>query len=234
MRRRLAVTTVVVTALIGEWLGHGVSYYLAAGTDGLRAGLSGGVHGYMLPLVAVLLIGALLGAAVWARAWLALGRRLDASAAALASLRRGEQRPVVPARAGTEPSPPTLGARVAALSGMLTVIQLVLYLAQENIEVAGHGAPLPGLSVLVDRYAAAAWIQATLAVMFGALLVAATAVLRRRERIAAVRERTVRILSGLRIRTPAPVHPVAAVVTALQLRFRSTLWQRPPPRPLAA
>jgi hypothetical protein len=64
MRRRLAVTTAVLAALVGEWLGHSLAYYRVAGTAGLQAGLTTGIHDYMLPLGLALLIGAAAGATV--------------------------------------------------------------------------------------------------------------------------------------------------------------------------
>jgi len=82
-RRRLAVTAVAVASLVGEWLGHGAAYYRVAGIAGLQAGLTGGIHDFMLPLGLALLLGAAAGATAWTRAWLALGRRLDRSGAAL-------------------------------------------------------------------------------------------------------------------------------------------------------
>ena len=87
MRRRLAVTAVAVASLVGEWLGHGAAYYRVAGIAGLQAGLTGGIHDFMLPLGLALLLGAAAGATAWTRAWLALGRRLDRSGAALRLLR---------------------------------------------------------------------------------------------------------------------------------------------------
>jgi hypothetical protein len=234
MRRRLAVTAVVVTALVGEWLGHGISYYRAAGLAGLQAGLSGGIHAYMLPLAAVLLGVGVLGAAGLAQAWLSLGRRFDRSARLLARLRRGDRAAVAPpvhhpghaAERALRPSPL---AAVLALAMPLAVLQSALYLVQENLEQALRGLPAGGLGPLLDGNGAAAWIQAATALVLATILTAALLLLRSRRRCVERIERLARAFwqrtgrdSGQRAR-PRP-H-----VIATQLLLGSSLWQRPPP-----
>jgi hypothetical protein len=235
MRRRLAVTTVVVTALVGEWLGHGISYYRAAGIAGLQAGLGGGIHDYMLPLVAVLLALAAVGAAGLIRAWLALGHRLDRSARLLARLRRGDcqdalvplsQQPAHVAGLAFMPSPL---ARVVALALPLAVVQCALYLVQENLERALRGLAAGGLGPLLDGGGAAAWIQAGVALVLATILTAALLLLRARHRRV---ERIERLAHAFWLRSardaalPASPQPH---VTPARLLLGSALWQRPPP-----
>jgi hypothetical protein len=234
IRRRLAVTAVVVTALVGEWLGHGISYYRAAGLAGLQAGLGGGIHAYMLPLAAVLLAAGVIGAAGLARAWLSLGHRFDRSARQLAGLRRGDrttsvpptQRPGHAAERAFMPSAPAL---VVALAMPLAVLQSALYLVQENLERVLRGLPTGGLGPLLDGNGAAAWIQAATALVLAAVLTAALLLLRARRRSVERIERLVRAFGRRSGReSELPPHPRPHVI-ATQLLLGSALWQRPPP-----
>jgi hypothetical protein len=234
MRPRLAVTAVVVTALVGEWLGHGISYYRAAGLAGLQAGLGGGIHAYMLPLAAVLLAVGVLGAAGLARAWLSLGHRFDRSVRLLARLRRGDRAAVAPpiqhpGRAAERSFMPSPLARVLALAMPLAVLQSALYLMQETLERALRSLPSGGLGPLLDGNGAAAWIQAATALVLATILTVALLLLRARRRCVERIERLARAFwqrtdrdSELRVR-PRP-H-----VIATQLLLGSALWQRPPP-----
>ncbi|HEX4754338.1 MAG TPA: hypothetical protein VH661_01125 [Candidatus Dormibacteraeota bacterium] len=234
IRRRLAVTAVVVTALVGEWLGHGLSYYRLAGLAGLQAGLGGGVHAYMLPLAVALLAVGVAGAAGLARAWLSLGQRFDRSARLLARLRGGDrtasvppiQRPGHAAERALRPSPPAL---VAALAMPLAVVQSALYLAQENLERVLRGLPGGGLGPLLDGNGAAAWIQAATALVLAAVLTAALLLLRARRRSVERIERLARAFWGRTGRDPELPAPPRPHVIAIQLLLGSALWQRPPP-----
>ena len=234
MRRRLAVAVVVVTALVGEWLGHGINYYRVADTAGLRAGLGGGIHDYMLPLAALLLGLAAVAATSLLRAWLAFGHRLDRASRALRRLRRGDLRGVHPAARRVTPpaapvTTPSTAARFVALSLLLTALQCAIYVAQENLERSLRGIAAPGLGPLLDGGGAAAWIQMAVALLLGAILTGALLLLRRRHRTVQRIERLVnafwrRFTRDQRL--PAPPQPH---VTATQLLLRSALWQRPPP-----
>ncbi|HWF57718.1 MAG TPA: hypothetical protein VG520_05150 [Candidatus Dormibacteraeota bacterium] len=237
MRRRLAVSAAVLAALAGEWLGHSLAYYRVAGSAGLQAGLSSGVHDYMLPLGVALLLGAAAGATVWTRAWLALGRRLDGSRAALARLRRGGRLGPVPEAAAVPSAPlrtPSPAARVAALAVPLAFVQCAVYLVQENLERAVHGMAAPGAAPLLDGFGAAAWIQGAVALLLATVLVAGARLLRSRGTAAAWCEHLVRALWERTLRGTSSPAPAAIHVTAAGLLLGSALWQRPPPRPAAA
>jgi hypothetical protein len=235
MRRRLAVTAVVVTALVGEWLGHGISYYRAAGIAGLQAGLGGGIHDYMLPLAAVLLVLAAVGAAGLIRAWLALGRRLDSSVRLLARLRRSDRRAsLVPLsrqqRHVTElPFMPSPLARVLALALPLAVLQSALYLVQENLERALRGLAAGGLGPLLDGGGAAVWIQTAVALVLATILTAALLLLRARHRGVERIERLAHAFWQRSRRDAALPASPRPHVTAARLLLGSALWQRPPP-----
>jgi hypothetical protein len=231
IRRRLTLTGAVLAGLVGEWLGHSLAYYRLAGLAGLQAGLTSGVHSYMLLLGAVLLATALIGAAAWSRAWVSLGRRIDSSAAVLAALRRGRAgaAPLVRSPPPGSSRQPTFAARVAALALPLTIVQCLLFLIQENVERALHGLAAAGLAPLVDAFGAAVWIQAAVALVLATVLVAAAHLLRAREATARrwawlARSMWRRLQRAAHSPEPTPVH----VAAALRL-LGSALWQRPPP-----
>jgi hypothetical protein len=236
MRRRLAVTAAVLAALVGEWLGHGVAYYRVAGIAGLQAGLSGGVHDYMLPLGFALLLGAAAGATAWTRAWLALGRRLERSGALLARLRRGSGLDGAPAEIkAASPTPtPSFPARVLALGLPLALVQSSLYAVQENLERAVHGLPATGIRPLLDGFGAATWIQSAVALLLATVLVLALRLLRSRAAAAHLCERLVRALWERARRTTSSPRPRASFVTPVGLLLCSSTWQRPPPPPAPA
>jgi hypothetical protein len=235
MRRRLAVTAAVLAALVGEWLGHSLSYFRVAGLAGLQAGLTAGVHEYMAPLGIALLFAAAAGATMWARAWMALGRRLDSSAAAIRRLRRGQPggSPVGnegAAHWGASPRTPapSWAARVLALAAPMAALQCVLYLLQENLERALHGLPVGSLAPLLDAHGAAAWIQVAVALVMATVLVAAMRLRRTRAAAAALYERIVRALWRRAFRAVGSP-PQSADVIPVHLLLRHALWGRPPP-----
>jgi hypothetical protein len=240
IRRRLAVTLAVLAALLGEWLGHSLNYYRVAGVAGLQSAVTSGIHDYMLPLGLALLVAAAVGAAAWTKAWLALSRRLDRSAAALAQLRRG-QRPADRGQGGGRvggPAETVLGrrgpapsftARVIALAAPMGALQCSLYVVQENLERALHGIAGTGLAPLLDSHCAAVWVQAVIAVLLAAALVAASAVLRRKHLLVEGYERLVGVLWQRAVRCMSAPLPRRSDVVCTPLILGSTLWGRPPP-----
>jgi hypothetical protein len=244
MRRRLAVTAAVLAALVGEWVGHSLSYLRVDGLAGLQASLTSGIHDYMIPLGLALLAGGVAGATVWTRTGLALGRRLDRSVALLSRLRRGERlgEPApghgaagrASGRGAAQGPAPSFAARVLALAGPLAAVQCALYLVQENLERALHGLPGGGLSPVLDGYGAAAWIQAAIGLLLATALVAATRLLSVRQSAAELCERIVRALWQRAVRSSSSPQPRRSHVIPAQLLFRNALWCRPPPVPAAA
>lgn len=224
-------------ALVGEWFGHALAYFRAAGLPGLRAGLGGGIHDYMLPLAAVLLVGALAAATWLTSAWLALGRRLDASAVLFGRLRAGHRPGDDAPRAIREwtarvgrPSCPSPAARLVALAIVLAAVQCLLFVGQENLERVLQGAPASGVAPLLDGGGAAAWIQAAVAAVLSSVLTLAATMLRSRAQQVERLERVLRVLWQRR-RVGAAVSPPrssVALTPAVRL-LGSALWQRPPP-----
>jgi hypothetical protein len=238
MRRRLAVTGAALAALVGEWLGHSLTYYRSAGLAGLQAGLTTGVHEYMVPLGLALLVAAAATATLWTRAWLALGARLDRSAARARSVLRGEgcdavagvgvtRRPLLADLSRGRAS--SCCVRVLALAVPMALVQCSLYLVQENLEAAVHGLHGGGLAPLVDGLGSAAWIQAAVALLIATAAVLSSGVLRSRAEAVERCERLVRALWLRRYREASSALPRPTHATPLQLRLRNALWVRPPP-----
>lgn len=226
-RRRIAVIAVVLTALVGEWIGHALAYWRAAGLAGLHAAVNGGLHPYMLPLGVVLLAAAATGTSLWVRAWLSLGRQLDRSLRVL--------RPPVPAAAAPAGRPPragtapTLGRAIAATATAIAALQLVVYVVQENLERITHGMPGGGLAPLLGSGAAALWIQSLCALVLAILLVLLARITWRRRAQLARRQRLLHVL-WVRARRPAPEPcPRSHDVLPIRLVLRAAQWQRPPP-----
>jgi hypothetical protein len=112
----------------------------------------------------------------------------------------------------------------------LTVLQLGLYLFQENVEAAISGAPSPGLGAVSGFHAPALLIHAAVSLVLCAAALLAARLLRRRaaavERVAALLRHLLDRLGSLRPETPA-ARPLP--LTPLD-RF-GRLWCRPPPLP---
>lgn len=235
-KRRLLVGGFVALALVGLWLGHTVEYVRVLGTAGLTAELTGSVHAYMLPLGAALALAATIGGAwIW-RCWVALGARLDRARAMAASLLRGRVPTTAePPAAPATPRSPSFVAGVLAAWPALTLLQVALYLVQENVEALAAGAPAPGFAAITGVHALAPLVHAGVALV---LVVAGAALLRllqRRARQVGVVEAVVRALlrrwRGLPQRLPLPATRDAAAPSQLLGRH---ILQRPPPALLAA
>ena len=228
-RRRAAVCGAILAAVGGEWLGHGLAYYRAAGLPGLYAGLGGGVHDYMLPLGIAIVVAGFAGAALWLRAWTALGRRFDNAVRLVRQVQRGRVTGAVAARRSDPASPRTSAvAAIAALALPLAALQVVLFLVQENAERAVHGLPLAGIAPIAASGGAAAWIQVTVALVVATLLMPLFRALDRRLRAARRHERLARALLLHLARPPARPTPVLPVLRPAHLRQRAALWRGPP------
>lgn len=195
---RLRLSSLVLLALIGTWLGHAVEYGLVAGWHGVALGLSGPVHSYMLPAGLLLVLATYIA-----------GSRLAAVARAARlraerlwrQLRRGVRiTPAVALRANAEPHPFGLLFGIAAA-------QIGLYLLQENAEAVMAGTPAPGLGAITGAH----WTASLVQLAFAAWLTLGWLLLTRRLRTPA--EAAARIEAVLRAinrrRGHAELHPSA-------------------------
>ena len=218
--RRADAALLVLLALVGTWIGHNAVYLVASG-GGIVSQLTSPMHAYMIPAGAALFGIAVLGGVAWASAMNRLRERL-------ATLQRVLRRPGQIAPPGTRAVTRTVD--IVSVWLTLTAIQLVLYIAQENLEARAAHVPLRGFAVVLGAHWAAVPVHALLALALAALAVGGR---RRTVRL----ERAVRALGRLvdriaRRRADAGFAPSpgdSALSLTPHQRWGSCRWQRPPP-----
>ncbi len=203
---RLRFTSLLVLALVGTWLGHGVEYGLVAGWHGVALGFWGPLHSYMLP-AALLLAAATFVLALRVAAFAgAAQRRADRL---LRSLRRG-----VPYEL---PSGPRAAQRIDPRPFVLVIgvaaTQILLYLVQENVEATLAGAQAPGLGAIAGAHWTAALVQLAFAAWLTLGWLVCHRILRRRDQTVARLESVIRAIARRRQRPEVRV-PASAVVLA--------------------
>ncbi len=230
MKRRFsthwAAPGLVVLALVGAWIGHTVEFVRVFGDRAQGTPMFAGVHAYMLPFAAVLLVLAGLGGGVLWSMWWRLGRRLAATRAVLrASLRGGND-----AELGAERTPGA-GVRLGLLWVPLTLLQISIYIVQENVEATALRHALPGLGVVLGIHSGALIVHTLIALFISAVVVAAWWPVQRRESAIAAIARLVRALVQRRRAADEPRRRQAPVAATARL-MRWSLWCRPPPIPI--
>ncbi|HEV3123948.1 MAG TPA: hypothetical protein VG266_05155 [Candidatus Dormibacteraeota bacterium] len=226
-RSRLLAPGVVALAFAGVWVGHTLEYARVAGSAGLSAVWRGPVHGYMLPVGVALTIAALIAGTGLVRAWLSLGQRLDRVRASIAAAWRG--RPVGATPAAADTSTPSSTSRVLALWGTLAVLQLSLYVLQENLEAMSAEVRPPGLGSVSGVHWAAPLVHAAVALVLAASVVVITRAMASRRRILAACENLLRALVGSPGRQLAVLPRAQACERTPLERFGRHIWSRPPP-----
>ncbi|MBV9100323.1 MAG: hypothetical protein JOZ46_09285 [Candidatus Dormibacteraeota bacterium] len=224
--KRAVVWGGVTLGLAGTWLGHTGEYVRVWGPRGLTTELIGSVHVYMIPLAIVLgAAGLLLAAQLWS-VWTQLGRHLDSARRMLRAALRGRAVPAPP-RAGAWM--PSLSSRLLIAWPALTVLQLALYVIQENIEAAAAGMPAPGLGAITGVHAFAPLVHAVVALALLLTVLVALRVIRIRARhVEAVQAILRHVLAVRRSRGASAIPSARAARTPSQL-FGHDLLQRPPP-----
>src|SRR5579862_351784 len=157
---------VLLTAVIGAWLGHFVEYVRVAGWHAGVASMTAADHAYFLPAGAGLVLTALAAVAVIRRAWMTLKSRLNV---ADTTLRRPTVQVATPA---TEPTPLRIGpTSVTRLWAVLTLLQTAIWVVQENLETIAGGHRPPLLSVVSGVHLLARVVQAEVALLLSQLFV---------------------------------------------------------------
>jgi hypothetical protein len=190
MSTRLRFTSLVVLALLGTWLGHGVEYGLVAGLHGVVLGLTGPLHSYMLPAALFLSLGTFALALRVAAVARATRQRADRLWRLLRRGVRHEPAQIAPT-VGCEPHP-------FGLVAVLALAQTALYLAQENVEAAVQGAPAPGLGAVTGAHWTAPIVQLAFATWLALGWLVCTRILRRRHRAIARLEAVLHALARRR------------------------------------
>jgi hypothetical protein len=165
---RLKLTSFVVLAVVGTWLGHGIEYARVAGLRGLVDGLAGPLHTYMVPAGAVIAILTFCVASDCALAARGIRQRRRELQNRLASAFRGS-------RIALAAAPPPAMARQLSCRAMLAALaslQLILYLLQENIEAAIAGSTTPGFGAVSGAHWAAPLVHLAVASLLSLVVIA--------------------------------------------------------------
>ena len=217
---------VILVALIGVWLTHTVEHLRVGTASGVSAAAFSSVHVYMLPVGGLLaLAAALAGVGVW-RAWWALGRRLERTRIAFAGALRGRRGPWT---LRETPARPSEGAQLLALWLPLCLVQVGLYLLQENVEALIANRAAPGLAAVTGIHLPVLAVHVLVA---WALAWAVLIVLRRlgeRRGLLAACERLLTALLRRLGRAEAIPHAARTCDPTPRERLGSSLWRRPPP-----
>jgi hypothetical protein len=178
----------------------------------------------MLPVgVLLTVLAAVMARRAW-KSWQRLALRLDDAARALRAALRGSR----PGGRVTAHPLPSWPSRILTLALALAVLQVSLYLLQENVEAMAVGMRAPGFSAITGVHWAASLIQLDVAFLVLALVtfvvrhfaVCAT-VIRDIEALLCVLAASLRPVSAPRL------HPV--FLGAPEDRLGSAMWSRPPP-----
>ena len=239
--RTVLAGAVVLAVLCATWLAHAVEYLRVHPEVGLTTAVTGPVHGYLLGVGACLtLLAALGGAALW-RLWERMGRRIDALAGAARALFRGRPGrldgdvlagPRARRADGSATPGASWAARLVSLWLLLTVVQLLLYIAQENLEASRVHAPMPGVGAVLGVHWVAPVIHLDIAFLVASALVL---VARRLSSRSTLINHLVALVVALLAAFDTPASDPAPVSTAAPVRprwLRGPLWRRPPPRPV--
>ncbi|MBV9411973.1 MAG: hypothetical protein JO148_10270 [Acidimicrobiia bacterium] len=218
-RRTTEVTvapyTVALAAVAGAWLAHGLEYVRVWGWGEFGSATSRQVHTYMGPVGLVLVLLAFVGVEAGLRSF----RRLER---VLAGLSNGT---VEPTQVQSEPR--RFAIPITSLLSLIWVLQLVVYVIQENAELRAEGIHQPILNVLTGPHIWAAGVH----LLVAALLVGTIWLLHRPlAQLADVVRQVVAWLVASQRRAAAGATPAPSVRSWTPAeRFGRQLWSRPPP-----
>jgi heme exporter protein D len=227
-RHRWTAAGITLLPFLGVWLGHTAEYVRVHGAVGMRAELTGSVHGYMLPAGILLSVLAAAAGLRCAQVWWELGLRLRAARDAVARAWRG--------RTGPVPAPPPLGEglRFGPLLLGLAPLQLVLYVLQENLEAWRAGVAAPGLGAIAGVHRAAPLVHLAVAACLVAVVLLLQHALLRRGRAVIACRRLARVLLAALVRSQQAPRPRSSRSGSPRDRWGLHLLRRPPPVTLPA
>jgi heme exporter protein D len=227
-RHRWTAAGVTLLPFLGVWLGHTAEFVRLHGAVGMRAELTGSVHGYMLPAGILLSLLAAAAGLRCARVWWELGLRLRAARDAVARAWRGRGSPAPAALPLDE------GLGFAPLLLGLAPLQVALYVLQENLEAWRAGLAAPGLGVIAGVHRAAPLVHLAVTACLVAMVLLLQHALRRRGRAVIACQRLARVLLAALVRSrPAP-RPRPSRAGSPRDRWGVHLLRRPPPTTLPA
>jgi len=212
--------TIALVVIAGAWLAHMAEYLRVWGWDSFGSAASRQVHTYMGPVGIGLLVLAMAGVQVGLRSFRRLERLLvglaDGSAEATAAMPR-RRRFEIP---------------VTSLLSLVWILQLALYVVQENAELRARGVHQPVLGVVTGVHA---WAPAVHLIVAAALIAVVWLAHRPIADLSELVRQVVAWLAatGRRAQPPTPPVPTIRSWTPAE-RFGGQLWSRPPPAALAA
>lgn len=206
---------VAVAALAGAWLAHLLEYARVWGWDGFSSSASRQVHTYLGPVGVVLVALAFVGVHIGLRSF----RRLERLVAGLSDGSVDTRQAAARARQFTIP--------ITSLLSLVWVLQLVLYVVQENAELRALGVRQPVLSVVTGTHEWAAAVHLVVALLLvGALWLTHRPVA---ELARLIREVVAWLVAGAR-RVREPLRPATRTRSWTPAeRFGRHVWSRPPP-----
>jgi len=221
----------ILLAFCGLWIAHAIEYARAFGPRDALIVLAGSVHLYMIPLGFGLAVAAALASSRLFSVWMRLGTRLDRTRGEIARVLRGRAPVPAPSDAAgrllAERSGPSRHARLVVAWPALTVLQLALYLGQENLEALRAGTAAPGFGAISGVHALAPAVHALVALVLLLLVLAADRLVGRRAQTLDAAERLLRRLLQ-RFARSRNAHPQVRSVPPAWL-LGDVCRQRPPP-----
>ena len=216
----VAPYAVVLAAVAGAWLAHGLEYVRVWGWGGFGSSAARQIHTYMGPIGLVLLALAFVGVEVGLRSFRRLERLLLGLSEGTVDLR------------DASPVSRRFELPITSLLALLWVLQLVLYVVQENVELRAIGVHQPALGVLTGPHQLVAAVHLLVAAaLAGALWLLHRPIIR----LAEVVRQVVAWLAATRRRKLIPVLSKRAVLSWTPAeRWGTQRWCRPPPQSAAA
>ena len=213
--------SVVLTALVGAWVGHFVEYVRVAGLQSGLHEMSSSAHTYFMPAGGALMTLGFVAVLVARRIWAFLGERLRSAEISL------WRRPLnLPATRTVRPERPL---SLFGLWILLTTMQTATWVIQENLEAVGRGHRAPLIAVMRGAHWMAPLVQAEVALILSVVywLVQRWFVGRRSE-LCRLERLIIRKWTAHYGLLPVPRLPASVPSTPLE-RWGAQRWQRPPP-----
>ena len=210
--------TIALVVVAAAWLSHMAEYLRVYGWDSFGSAASRQAHTYMGPVGIALLLLAMAGVQVGLRSF----RRLERL---LVGLTDGSVKPSLP-RARRFEIP------VTSLLSLVWILQVALYIVQENAELRARHIHQPVLGVVTGAHAWAPAVHLLVALTLIAVIWLTHRTLT--ELAELVRQVVAWLVATLR-RAAAPTAPVPTIRSWTPAeRFGRQLWSRPPPAAHAA
>jgi hypothetical protein len=211
--------TIALVVVAAAWLSHMAEYLRVYGWNSFGSAASRQVHTYMGPVGIALLLLAMAGVQVGLRSFRRLERRL-------VGLTNGSVDPAAPS-----PRVRRFEVPLVSLLSLVWMLQVALYIVQENAELQARHISQPVLGVVTGTHA---WAPLVHLVVAAALIAVVWLAHRPLAELAELVRQVVAWLVATGRRALSATSPVATVRSWTPAeRFGGQLWSRPPPAALA-